>query len=116
MSTAGWGMVAGGGCWQVEFYDFTMACRDPGGGLAGMGDVHERARRNGARHGTPVIVGTDGEADPRINLFFRTGAMADCSLATWRRYAYAVAVWLEFLAVSGRGWHEATPRDVEAFK
>jgi integrase len=101
----------------VDFYDLLM--QTPGvldGELAGLGDVHERARGNGARHGTPVIVGLDGRVDPRVNLFFRTGAMTDRSPSTWRRYAYALAVWLEFLAVSGREWHEATPRDVEAFK
>ena len=42
--------------------------------------------------------------------------MADGSPLTWRRYAYALVVWLEFLEVSGREWHRATPRDVEAFK
>ncbi|MGH3533183.1 MAG: site-specific integrase [Pseudonocardiaceae bacterium] len=72
--------------------------------------------RNGARHGTPVIVGASGRVDPRVNLFFRAGSMADRSLLTWRRYAYALVVWLGFLAVVGRDWHEATPADVEAFK
>jgi hypothetical protein len=104
------------GCWRVDFYDFTVPCGKLDGDLAGLGDVHERARANGARQGTPVIVSTDGAVDPRINLFFRTGVMADCSPSTWRRYAYALVVWLEFLVVSGRGWDEATPRDVEAFK
>lgn len=103
-------------CWRVGFYDFTVPGGKLDGGLAGLGDVRERARRNGARHGTPVLVGEEGYADPRINLFFRTGTMAGCSPGTWRRYAYAVAVWLEFLAVSGRAWERATARDAEAFK
>jgi integrase len=103
----------------VDFYDF-MA--DPprlpagDGGLGLCHDLHERAIRNGARHGTPVIVGACGRVDPRINLFFRTGPMAGAGPSTWRRYAYALVVWLEFLAVSGRLWDEATMRDVEAFK
>jgi hypothetical protein len=44
----------------------------PGGGLefAWFGNVHERAARNGARHGTPVLT------SPWINLFFRTGTVA----------------------------------------
>ena len=42
--------------------------------------------------------------------------MAGARAGTWRRYAYALVVWLEFLAVFGRGWEEATARDVEAFK
>jgi integrase len=99
----------------VEFYDFTagVACLD--GDLAGFGDVHERAVVNGARQGTPVIMGVAG-VDPRLNLFFRTGVMAAARPSTWRRYAYALVVWLEFLAAVGRSWDEATPRDVEAFK
>jgi hypothetical protein len=109
--------VAGDGdCWRVDFYDFTLTSGVLDGELAGLGDVHERARRNGARQGTPVIVRVGGQADPRVNLFFRTGMMADRSPSTWRRYAYALVVWLGFLAVSGREWHEATPRDVEGFK
>jgi hypothetical protein len=42
--------------------------------------------------------------------------MAGARPSTWRRYAHSLVVWLEFLAVSGRVWDEATVRDVEAFK
>jgi hypothetical protein len=103
------------GNWRAEFYDFGAELAVLDGELAPLGDVHERAAGNGARHGTPVIV-ADGEVDPRVNLFFRTGPMAAARPSTWRRYAYALVVWLEFLAVSGRSWEEATARDVEAFK
>jgi hypothetical protein len=99
----------------VDFYDFTGGS-PPFPDDEDLGDLHERAVRNGARHGTPVIVGAAGRVDSRINLFFRTGAMADRAPSTWRRYAYALVVWLEFLAVFGREWHEATAPDVEAFK
>lgn len=109
-------MAEGNGGWQVEFYDFTVPAGRLDCGLMVFGDVHERARANGARHGTPVIVGGDGRVDPRVNLFFRTGAMAGCGAGTWRRYAYAIVVWLEFLAACGRSWDEATCRDAEAFK
>lgn len=101
--------------WCVDFYDFTGGS-PPFPDDEDLGDLHERAVRNGARHGTPVIVGAAGRVDSRINLFFRTGAMADRAPSTWRRYAYALVVWLEFLAVFGREWHEATAPDVEAFK
>jgi hypothetical protein len=37
-------------------------------------------------------------------------------IRTWRRYAYTLVVWLNFLHVFGKSWREATPRDVEAFK
>ena len=105
------------GRWAVEFYDFTSVLPQVDvDELAGFGAVHERAARNGARHGTPIVLEPSGHADPRINLFFRTGTMAGRSPSTWRRYAYALVVWLEFLRVFGRSWDEATPRDVEAFK
>lgn len=42
--------------------------------------------------------------------------MADGAASTWRRYAYSLVVWLEFLEMSGRGWDQATVGDVEAFK
>ncbi|MGW9025662.1 integrase [Streptomyces sp. NPDC055722] len=103
--------------WTVDFYDFTVAQTKPDTDqLSGFGDLHARAAANGARHGTPVILGPGGQPDPKVNLFFRTGAMADARPSTWRRYAYALVVWLEFLRVFGRRWQDATPRDVEAFK
>ena len=104
--------------WCVDFYDFIgeSPLLPEGEDVWGLGDIHERAVRNGARHGMPVIVGAAGRVDARINLFFRTGAMADRSPSTWRRYAYSLVVWLEFLGVFGREWHEATAADVEAFK
>jgi integrase len=101
--------------WCVDFYDLVGGA-GPSAVVEGFGAVRERAVGNGARHGTPVIVSSLGRVDPRVNLFFRTGEMADRAPSTWRRYAYALAVWLEFLAVFGREWHEATARDVEAFK
>lgn len=83
----------------MEFYDFTSG-RDAVM-VAELGGVHElavRAGDNGARHGTPVIVGRTGEVDPQINLFFRTGRMADAAPSTWRRYAYSLVVWAELPA------------------
>jgi integrase len=101
----------------VDFYDLTVSLPQiEVDGLQGLADLHERAVRNGARHGTPIIVSPAGYPDPRINLFFRTGSMASAASSTWRRYAYALVVWLEFLRVFGRGWDEATVVDVEAFK
>jgi hypothetical protein len=61
----------------VTFYDFTASVTTPDAEcLSGFGEVHARAAVNGARHGTPVLVGPGGWPDPRVNLFFRTGPMA----------------------------------------
>jgi hypothetical protein len=101
----------------VTFYDFTASVITPDTEcLSGFGEVHARAAANGARHGTPVLIGPGGWPDPRVNLFFRTGPMAEARPGTWRRYAYALVVWLDYLHVVGRSWVEATASDVEAFK
>lgn len=109
--------MSGEGHWEVEFYDFVSG--SPRGlveEVPGFGELHERAARNGARHRTPILVSRTGDVDPRVNLFFRTDKMANCTPATWRRYAFALVVWLNFLHVFGRRWDGATARDVEAFK
>jgi len=104
------------GHWTVDFYDFTVRFEQADSEELEFGDVHERAARNGARHGTQILTSPSGVSDPRINLFFRTGTVAGGAASTWRRYAYALVVWLEFLEVSGNRWDQATVRDVEAFK
>lgn len=100
----------------MAFYDFTASVTTPDVEcLSGFG-VHSRAAANGARHGTPVLIGPGGWPDSRVNLFFRTGPMAAARPATWRRYAYALVVWLDYLHGAARSWVEATASDVEAFK
>lgn len=42
--------------------------------------------------------------------------MAASEPGTWRRYAYTLIVWFDFLDAIGRSWDDATVRDVEAFK
>ncbi|WP_329321441.1 site-specific integrase [Streptomyces sp. NBC_01262] len=106
--------------WTVEFYDFlkpppTLPVLDRSLPER-FGDLHERAARNGAQHGTPVLAMVSGFADPGVNLFFRVSPMKGRGIRTWRRYAYTLVVWLNFLHVFGKSWREATPRDVEAFK
>lgn len=103
--------------WSVDFYDFTVPPEpsdDPA--VLKFGNLHARAARNGARHGTPVILSPSGRPDHRINRFFREGKMAASQPGTWKRYAYTLIVWLDFLAAIDRSWDSATVRDVEAFK
>src|SRR5260370_34991790 len=99
-----------GSGWTVEFYDFTKSAVVLDGELAGLGDMHERAARNGARQGTPVLVDGRGRADARVNVFFRTGAMAGARPTTWRRYAYTLVAWLGVLAGVGGVWEVASAR------
>ncbi|MDX6353303.1 MAG: hypothetical protein QOF98_206, partial [Streptomyces sp.] len=103
--------------WTVDFYDFNSPPPDTEApGLPALGDLHDRAIRNGARHGTPVILSPAGRPDSRINLFFRESRMATSQPGTWRRYAYTLVVWLDFLDAIGTAWDRATVRHVEAFK
>ncbi|MCX5583436.1 hypothetical protein [Streptomyces erythrochromogenes] len=91
--------------WSVDFYEMEGAAPfEAEEELAWFGDLHERAARNGARHGTPILISPTGYSDPRVNLFFRTGSMAAAPVTTMRRYAYFLAVWLTFLHVFGRTW------------
>jgi integrase len=104
----------GAGSWVVEFYDLLRPMSGDLGieGLAGLAD---RARRNGARHGTPVLLRSDGWVDPRLNLFFRTRPMTGARPRTWRRYAFTLKVWLTFLDTFGISWDQASCEDVDAF-
>jgi len=104
--------------WTLEFYDFRRVFAAPAGDdeLGVFGDVHEWAQRNGARHGTPILLSPSGGADARINLFFRFGDVAAHRPRTWRRYAFSLVVWLDFLETRARSWDVATRADFDGFK
>ncbi|MER5493448.1 integrase [Streptomyces sp. NPDC002490] len=106
------------GSWAVEFYDLSRDFPVPASDvdLGQLGDVHEIARENGARDGTPIIWSKRHGADPWINLFFRADEIVSKQRTTWRRYAYALVVWLNFLEQRGRLWYEASKRDYTDFK
>ncbi|GAB2923491.1 integrase [Streptomyces mayteni] len=104
--------------WLVEFYDLNRALASPDEAWAGeFGDLLERAQRNGARHRTPFLFPADERLpDPRVNLYFRKSKIASKQPSTWRRYAYALAVWLGFLDNLGVSWDEAAAEDYTDFK
>lgn len=76
----------------------------------------ELLRAHGRRLGQPFLLGPDGRPDARVNAFFSSYPMTARDRGTWRKYAYALGLWLNFLAVRGRSWPQALPADVEAFK
>lgn len=71
---------------------------------------------HGRRPGQPFLLGPGGRPDPRVNAFFTSHPMVVRDRDTWRKYAYALGLWLNFLALRGQGWQQAAPADVEAFK
>ncbi len=76
----------------------------------------ELQRAHGRRSGQPFLLGPGGRPDPRVNAFFTTYPMTARDPDTWRKYAYALGLWLNFLALRGQGWQQAVAADVEAFK
>ena len=76
----------------------------------------ERRPRRERRDGLPFLLGPDGRADARINGFFTSPGMRARSPLTWRKYAYALGLWLNFLLAVDRRWDAVTEEDAEYFK
>jgi hypothetical protein len=106
ITTAG---VAG---WRVFFMDPSRrwpAFADP---LAQR--FAERLPELLGRHGRvadqPFLLGLDGLPDRRVNGFFASHRMLARDRDTWRKYAYALGLWLNFLTSRGVGWSRLCQR------
>ena len=82
--------------------------------LIEFGGVLERAA--GGVRGQPFLLGPDGRPDSRVNAFFVSARMRGRSPLTWKKYAYSLGLWLNFLLVLGRRWDDATEEDAAYFK
>ena len=102
--------------WWLDFYDFSRDLEPVDGLIPGLGDVHAWARRNGARHGTPILLDPSGRADARVNAFWRAPGVRGLAVATQRRYAFSLKVWLDFLHAVAVPWDSATAAELAAFK
>lgn len=102
--------------WYLDFYDFRHELESVEDLLPGVGDVHERARRNGARQGTPVFLDPTGRADVLVNAFWRAPGVRGLAVGTQCRYARSLKVWLDFLHVVGSSWRLAGRSELAAFK
>jgi integrase len=76
----------------------------------------DRAREEDGGAGQPFLLGPDGRPDLRVNAFFTSRRMRARSPLTWRKYAYALGLWLNFLLAVNRSWDTATEDDAEHFK
>ena len=76
----------------------------------------DRLAADERRDGVPFLLGPDGRPDIRINTFFSSLRMRGRSPLTWKKYAYALGVWLNFLLAIDRTWDSATEEDAEYFK
>ena len=68
------------------------------------------------KQGQPFLIGPDGRPDPRVDAYFASRYMRRLDPLTWKKYAHALGLWLNFLLVLGRSWHEATAEDAGFFK
>ncbi|MFD7240232.1 integrase [Streptomyces syringium] len=57
-----------------------------------------------------------GAPDLRVNRWFDSDEIRGLERGTWRKYAYSLVVWLNFLWAYGQSWDDAEPRAEEAFK
>jgi integrase len=101
------------GKWTLNFYGFDREWESVCDLVPDVGDVLARARRNGAREGTPFFVDPSGRADVLVNAFWRAPGVRGLKEETQRRYAYSLKVWLDFLSAVDVRWDQAT-RDVLA--
>jgi integrase len=104
------------GEWWLDFYDFSGELEPVEDLVAGVGDVLAWAQRNGACQGTPIFVDPSGRADVRVNSFWRAPGVQGLAVATQRRYAFSLKVWLDFLCVVQVPWERATAAELAAFK
>src|SRR5262249_44354459 len=102
--------------WWLDFYDFSKELEPVQDLVTGVGDVLAWARRNGARHGTPMFLDPSGRADVKVNAFWRAPGVRGLAVATQRRYAFSLKVWLDFLHVLEVPWERATAAELAGFK
>jgi len=120
------------GRWNAFFYDLNrpwpdasrllaqhfpeLAARLPALLGAQFLPVEEWVRAHDGRTGQPFLLGPDLRPDLRVNAFFASRAGQRLDPDTWRKYGYALRLWLNFLFSTGGSWDTATPEDIEAFK
>lgn len=104
------------GSWYLDFYAFKRPLVPVDDLAPEAGDVLVRARRNGAREGTPVFLDPAGRADALVNAFWRDPDVRRLKPSTVRRYARSLKVWLDFLHSLDVRWDQVSRSELAAFK
>ncbi|MFJ1753312.1 hypothetical protein [Kitasatospora sp. NPDC088134] len=79
-------------------------------------DVLERAAARRRREGQPFLLDPLGAPDVRVNRWFESDDLRGLDPGTWRKYAYGLVLWLNFLWSYGLPWDAADPDAQDAFK
>ncbi len=66
--------------------------------------------------GRPILVDSAELPDVRVNRWFASDELRGLDPLTWRKYAYSLVVWLNFIAAYGLSWDEADAESIDAFK
>lgn len=66
--------------------------------------------------GRPFFVDGVGELHTALNRFFSSARMRNRSAGTNKKYAYALGIWVNFLAQQALSWDDATDEEVLEFK
>jgi integrase len=103
--------------WEIYFYDLDRVWPEFVDPLTQrFTDLSEWIRSHDGVSGQPFLLAPNGRPDHRVNAFFGAPRMRRLDSDTWRKYGYALRLWLNFLETRGVSWDFATPEDVEAFK
>jgi hypothetical protein len=105
------------GCWRV-FWVPRDAVR---GGvrrslLGRWQDLPAREDAVGVRAGDAIFLSPDYRVDPLLSLYGQSNVFRAYTSETKRNYATDIALLLTFLWSRGRGWTEATQRDLEDYE
>ncbi|MEU3168010.1 phage integrase N-terminal SAM-like domain-containing protein [Streptosporangium sp. NPDC006930] len=84
--------------------------------LEGWTDLAVREREVGVRAGDPIFLSPDYRVDAALCSYGRSKGFRRCTRETRRNYATDICLLLNFLWGRGRGWTEATERDLEDFE
>ncbi|GLW47518.1 integrase [Streptomyces sp. NBRC 14336] len=84
--------------------------------VEGWDDLPSREDSVGVMAGDPIFLSPDHRVDPLLSLYGQSGTFRRYEEETRRNYATDIALLLTFLWKRGRGWLEATPRDLEDYE
>jgi hypothetical protein len=84
--------------------------------LEGWEDLPAREDAVGVRAGDPIFLSPDYRVDPVLGLYGQSRKFRGYTTETRRNYATDISLFLTFLSGRGRGWTEATQRDLEDYE
>lgn len=84
--------------------------------LAGWEDLPSREDAVGIRGGDPIFLSPDYQVDPHLCEYGRWVKFRAFTKETKRNYTTDIRLFLDFLWSRGRGWTEATAKDMEDYE